>query len=151
VKVIVGDGFVPFVDERDFGTARMLAEALAARGHEVEAVRLPRGEDAVRSSVAARLTDVSDAGALLIAVGRPAHLLRHPRKVIWCDGEDFAASPKLRHGDRTAFAEARCVIAASPVARRAIVEWWDGEVLGGEGTGEANGAVDAASLTAALA
>jgi hypothetical protein len=131
VRIVVADGFAPFLDERSDGPAAELVSALRARGHEVELIRIPRGGDAARTELAARLTDVSDAGELLLAVGRPAHLLRHPRKVIWCEGEAFARADSV-DSDRAAFAEARTVIAASPPAREAVRGWWDGDLRGEE-------------------
>jgi hypothetical protein len=127
VRLVVADGFRPFLDERGTGPAQPLAEALRARGHEVDTIRIPAGGDDAQTALATRLTDVSDAGAMLLAVGPPAHLLVHPCKIVWCTGEDFS------HGgdhpaDHAGFDEARAVVADSPQAHGLVREWWPGTI-----------------------
>ena len=91
-------------------------------GHDVDAIRIPfdPDPDALWTQLLAfRLTDVSDAGELLIATGTPCHLLRHPRKVLWLAehypwiDDRSAALDSLRAADRQACGEATAAFAVS--------------------------------------
>ena len=98
MRVVVASAYAPFGD-RD-GRADELAARLRAAGHVVEQVWLPVDPDPARSverDLGAALTDVSHAGEVLIAVRAPAHLLRHPHKIVWlpeAGGTDAGASAR---------------------------------------------------------
>lgn len=141
MRIVVANTYVPLrPDDRDLLAARV-AEALSALGHEAERVRIPFAEDpetVLEQILALRLTEVSDEGELMIAVGAHAHLLRHHRKVLWLDlwGAEYASwsegepraldhrESRLRQAvltaDRVAISEARRVLAASPTAHERI-------------------------------
>lgn len=73
------------------GRADALAGALRGAGHVVEQVWLPVDPDPahrVERDLAVTLIDVSDAGEILIAVRGPAHLLRHPRRLVWLEPDE---------------------------------------------------------------
>ncbi len=131
MRIAIAEGVVPFSERADAAPPQRLADALRSSGHQVELIRLPVEDDPLRSALATRLTDVSDVGEVLVALGPPAHLLAHPRKVIWWAAERGVggSSAKLIAADRAAFAEARRVIAATAEARSRILERWDGEVV----------------------
>ena len=71
--------------------------------------------------LAFRLTDISDVGEVFVATATPAHLLRHPRKVLWLTehypwiDDESAAFRSLRTADRRACAEATAAFAISPI------------------------------------
>ncbi|HEY1715421.1 MAG TPA: hypothetical protein VGG07_21135 [Solirubrobacteraceae bacterium] len=91
MRIVVASAYVPFGD-RD-GHADELAGRLRAAGHVVEQIWLPVDSDPARHverELTVALTDVSDAGDMLIAVRPPAHLLRHPRKVVWLQDSERA-------------------------------------------------------------
>jgi glycosyltransferase involved in cell wall biosynthesis len=86
MRFILASTFVPFIN----GGARFIVEWLEAKlvehGHEVERFYLPFVEtpdDLLRQVAALRLIDLSDAGDRLIAFRPPAHVLRHPHKILW--------------------------------------------------------------------
>jgi hypothetical protein len=92
LRIVVASAYVPFED-RD-GRADTLAERLRTAGHVVEQIWLPVDPDPARRverDLAVALTDVSDAGDVLIAVRAPADLLHHPRKVVWLTDGDVPA------------------------------------------------------------
>ncbi|MFZ1994347.1 MAG: hypothetical protein WAU75_09570 [Solirubrobacteraceae bacterium] len=100
MRVVVASTFAPFGD-RD-GQADELAGRLRAAGHVVEQIWLPVDPDPARRverELAVALTDVSDAGEVLIAVRAPAHLLRHPRRIVWLQEGDATGSGASAHTD----------------------------------------------------
>lgn len=86
MRVAVASSAVPFVPG---GASKIVADlvgALRERGHDVETILLPHGDDLDRTVdqlLAMRLLDVSHIGDRLIAIRPPSHLLRHPSKVVW--------------------------------------------------------------------
>ncbi len=77
-NVFVRGGATFFVD--------WLADALKARGHQVDTILLPVSEEPdalLEQMMAFRLIDLSQHGDRLITVRTPSHLLRHPNKVSW--------------------------------------------------------------------
>lgn len=130
MRIVVASARSPFPGPGALGTADELALALGVAGHQVEQVWLsvdPDPERAVQRRLAARLTDVSDAGEVLIALRAPSHLLRHPHKVLWFEGEVGSARPDAA-ADRVGVAEARRVIATSLAGRRQLRSVAAGEV-----------------------
>ena len=70
----------------------------------------------VQRDLAVALTDVSDAGELLITVRAPSHLLRHPNKVVWFEPDPLdqpASSDRATSIDQAALADARRVFSTS--------------------------------------
>jgi hypothetical protein len=123
MRVIVASTFAPLSSERADRLAGELAEALAERGHDVERVRIPfvnRQEHLLEQMLAMRLTDISDDGDLLIALGVSAHLLRHQRKVVWLvDGPEsdaWFARTGLNSYDQQVMLLRDAVIAADELA-----------------------------------
>jgi glycosyltransferase involved in cell wall biosynthesis len=137
VRIIVASAIVPFSDDRARRIARELAAKLRWAGNEVDVLELPFWSDwptVPDQMLALRLTDVSGAD-LLIAVGTPAHLLRHSHKVLWFishdrDANDLWGTPhgdipdtpegrqvrdSIMRVDATALAEARRVFTVSRV------------------------------------
>jgi hypothetical protein len=130
VRILVANTYAPLELDGREAAAASLADALAALGHETERVRIPFAEDSktvLEQILALRLTEISDEGELLIAVGTRAHLLRHRRKVLWLGQGDAeratwnGTSPRatdellaaLRSADRLALAEAERVFAVT--------------------------------------
>jgi glycosyltransferase involved in cell wall biosynthesis len=62
------------------------AEALTARGHDVEVLSVPfddNPEHLVEQIVGLRRLPVADAGEVMVTVRWPAHMAVHPRKIAW--------------------------------------------------------------------
>lgn len=86
MKVIVATSFSPFVRGGATLIVDWLAATLAEHGHDVETLRFPFSDDPsqiLEESLAFRLIDLSQHGDRLITIRTPAHLLPHPRKVVW--------------------------------------------------------------------
>lgn len=86
MRVIVATTFTPFISGGGEKIAADLAHVLRDRGHEVESVSIPflsNPPEMPEQMLALRLTDLTDAGDLLIALRTPSYLLRHPNKVLW--------------------------------------------------------------------
>src|SRR5688572_13629685 len=85
MRIILASSFVPFIH----GGARFIVEwletKLCERGHEVERFYLPfvDNSDLLEQIAAYRLLDLSSHGDVLVAFRPPAHVLRHPNKVLW--------------------------------------------------------------------
>jgi glycosyltransferase involved in cell wall biosynthesis len=86
MKIVIATSFVPFV----YGGLRFyvewLEDKLKEAGHEVERYYLPFVDDPasiLEQTAAFRLIDLTDAGDRLIAVRPPAHVIRHPHKILW--------------------------------------------------------------------
>lgn len=86
MKLIIATSVTPFVEGGATYIVDSLRATLAERGHEVETLRFPVSErypELLDQLLAFRLLDLSEHGDRLIAIRTPAHLLRHPRKVVW--------------------------------------------------------------------
>ncbi len=86
MRFVLASTFVPFVNGGARFIVEWLEQKLLEHGHEVERFYLPFVEtpDSLMTQVAAlRLIDLSDAGDRLIAFRPPAHVLRHPHKILW--------------------------------------------------------------------
>jgi glycosyltransferase involved in cell wall biosynthesis len=84
--VLVASTYVPFVQGGGRIIVRDLAAALTDRGHEVDTIDIPfvsAWDEMLEQMLAIRLTDVSAASEVLIAVRTPSYLLRHPNKRLW--------------------------------------------------------------------
>jgi glycosyltransferase involved in cell wall biosynthesis len=91
MKVIVASSIVPLLRGGGLQIAHELVDALRERGHETDTLLLPHITDpdiVTDQLLAMRLLDVADAGDRLIAIRPPAHLLRHPSKVLWMIHQD---------------------------------------------------------------
>lgn len=86
MRVIIASTMVPFVQ----GGARFIVEWLETKlrdaGHEVERFYLPFDDSPellLQQAAALRLMDLSGSADRLIAIRPPAHLIRHPHKIVW--------------------------------------------------------------------
>ncbi len=88
MRVVVASARSPFADPAPPRPSVALARALRDGGHQVEEVWLPVDSDpgrAMQRRLSVRLTDITDAGEVMITLRSPSHLLRHPAKVVWFD------------------------------------------------------------------
>jgi glycosyltransferase involved in cell wall biosynthesis len=86
MKVIVASTVAPFIDGGATFIVDWLDTMLRRRGHEVDTLKLPFLSSAplmLEQMLSLRLMDVGDRADRLICTRPPAHLLRHPRKVLW--------------------------------------------------------------------
>lgn len=89
MRVLVASTFVPFVEGGGRMVASHLVDALRLHGHEVDTVEMPtiaRWDAVLEQILAFRLLDVSHDADVLIAIGPPSHVLRHPNKRLWLIG-----------------------------------------------------------------
>lgn len=135
MNIVLASSCMPFVRGGGRFIVDWLEEKLIEYGHQVEKLYLPfedRPDKLLEQISAFRLMDLSQAGDLLIAIRPPAHVLRHPRKVLWFIhhirafydlwGEPFAPPPTPANDavrralvalDNLAFAEAEAVFTNS--------------------------------------
>lgn len=122
MRVLIASPFRASFEPGQTDLGRALELAMRDHGHAVDTVRIPfhPDPDALWPQLLAfRLTDVSERNELLVAIGTPCHLLRHPRKVLWLTehypwiDDRCAALQSLRASDREACDEAIGVFAAS--------------------------------------
>jgi glycosyltransferase involved in cell wall biosynthesis len=86
MKIALVSSVVPFIKGGARNIVEWLAENLQDAGHQVEIVYLPFSEDppALFSQLSAfRSVDLTDAADLVITFRPPAHVVKHPRKVVW--------------------------------------------------------------------
>src|SRR5690349_4164004 len=86
MKIIIASSYVPFVDGGGRFIVEWLAQKLIEHGHQVERFFLPfidQPDDLLDQTLAFRLMDLSNYCDRLIALRPPAHVLRHPNKVLW--------------------------------------------------------------------
>ena len=146
MKVVVASAIVPVLK----GGGRMIVDDLVRhlreRDHEVEDVLLPSWNEPdllVEQLLAMRLLDLQGAGERLIAIRVPAHLIRHPNKVLWfihhqrqaydlwntayqgipagAEGERIRRA--IFAADALAFGEARAVFTNSKIVSRRLSEF----------------------------
>jgi glycosyltransferase involved in cell wall biosynthesis len=136
VRILIASTIVPFIDGGGRMIVRDLETMLGEAGHEVDVLWIPYDsswQHVPEQLLALRLTDVSDVADLLVTIRNPAHLLRHPNKVLWFihhhrsaydlwgtiyqDIPDTPAGHQVReaiiHADNEAFAEARRIFTNS--------------------------------------
>lgn len=86
MKVIIASTIVPFIEGGGTFIVDWLETMLAEFGHDVEVLKIPfvsTYRELPSQMLALRLLDITEHGDRLIAIRPPAHLLRHPNKVIW--------------------------------------------------------------------
>ncbi len=86
MRVVVASSEMPFVAGGASLLVDWLEHALRECGHDVEIFRLPFDQDPNRwleQYLAYRLLDLADTSDRLITLRTPAHLFRHPNKVVW--------------------------------------------------------------------
>jgi glycosyltransferase involved in cell wall biosynthesis len=138
VRVVVASTVMPFVDGGGTLILDWLEEALREHGHEVDVIRLPfrlHTEGMPSRLAGMRLFDVAEHGDRMIAVRYPAHVLRHPQKVVWFihhhrplfdmwstryrdvhdDAEGRTIREMIRHADNVTLGEARHLFTNSRV------------------------------------
>ncbi len=138
MKVVVASTVVPFVEGGGTFIVDWLGVMLRRHGHEVDTLKLPfrPGTRVVMEQMLAlRLMDVGEQADRLICIRPPAHVLRHPNKVLWfihhhrqvydlwdtpySDVSDTAGGRRYAHAiiraDEVAFAEARAIFTNSRV------------------------------------
>ncbi len=154
MDVAICSSFMPFVHGGGRFIVEWLEQTLAARGHRVERVYLPYvpGPETMFSQMTAyRMLDLAESADRLIAIRPPAHVIRHPNKVVWFihhfreyydmwdspdrpvpdDEAGRAVRDRLVEADTAGLAEARAVFTNSQVVagRLARYNGVDGEVL----------------------
>jgi glycosyltransferase involved in cell wall biosynthesis len=138
MKVAIASTVVPFIEGGGTFIVDWLAVMLQRHGHEVETLKLPfrPGTPVILEQLMAlRLMDLGDGADRLICIRPPAHVMRHPNKVLWfihhhrqvydlwdTPYRDVSDTPSGRRyaeaiirADETAFAEARAVFTNSKV------------------------------------
>ncbi|SPF50402.1 Glyscosyl transferase [Candidatus Sulfopaludibacter sp. SbA4] len=86
MKILIATSVTPFVEGGATYIVDSLAQQLETRAHEVEILRFPLSEkypELLDQLLAFRLMDLTQHGDRLISIRTPAHLLKHPRKVVW--------------------------------------------------------------------
>jgi glycosyltransferase involved in cell wall biosynthesis len=86
MKILIATSVTPFVEGGATYIVDSLSRQLEARDHEVEILRFPLSErypELLDQLLAFRLVDLTQHGDRLITIRTPAHLLKHPRKVVW--------------------------------------------------------------------
>jgi glycosyltransferase involved in cell wall biosynthesis len=86
LRIIIATSIAPFVEGGATFIVDWLDHQLRARGHEVETLQFPMSNaypGVLDQLLAFRLIDLSQHGDRLICIRTPAHLLKHPRKVVW--------------------------------------------------------------------
>lgn len=119
MRIVVASVTPPFGERGRL--ADDLAGLLRAHEHVVEQIWLPVDTDPerrIQRDLGVALTDVSDAGELLIALRPPSHLLTHPNKVVWFAPNN--PSDGLSNGDRVGLSEALCVFSACSAVRELL-------------------------------
>jgi len=121
LKILVASTFSSATDAGGGRAVANLARALRTQAHSVEELSLPFDPDPewiIEQMLAISLTDVSNAGELLIALRAPAHLLPHPNKVVWFQRHEVEVSDRIlrksvNSADRAALGQARRVFSTS--------------------------------------
>lgn len=86
MRIVIASSFVPFVRGGGRFIVDWLEEKLRAHGHQVEKFYLPsdeRPEVLLDTLLAYRLMAAAEGADRLITIRPPAHLLRHPNKIVW--------------------------------------------------------------------
>jgi glycosyltransferase involved in cell wall biosynthesis len=86
MRIVIASSFVPFIRGGGRFIVDWLEEKLRAHGHQVEKFYLPsdeRPEVLLDTLLAYRLMEATGGADRLITIRPPAHLLRHPNKIVW--------------------------------------------------------------------
>lgn len=86
MRIVIASSFVPFIRGGGRFIVDWLEEKLKAHGHQVEKFYLPsdeRPEVLLDTLLAYRLMEAAEGADRLITIRPPAHLLRHPNKIVW--------------------------------------------------------------------
>ncbi|TAL40905.1 MAG: glycosyltransferase [Salinibacterium sp.] len=86
MKVAIVSSFVPFIYGGGRNIVEWLVPHLEAAGHQVDVIYLPFVEtpDKIFPQLAAyRSIDLTDDADVVICIRVPAHVIQHPRKVLW--------------------------------------------------------------------
>lgn len=124
MRIVLASTFSSWTDGAHRRVFDDLATSLRGHDHVVDQVSLPfdrRPERMIEQMLAIRLTDISDAGELLITLRAPSHLLEHPNKVIWFEPHDGEMTDRLVRRsalatDSATFAGARRAFSVSAAA-----------------------------------
>jgi glycosyltransferase involved in cell wall biosynthesis len=123
MRIVVASAYVPFRHDRNARLVTELTAMLRRRGHQAEAVLLPyqpTDADPVEQALGFRLLDLSECGGTpidrLIALGEPAHALRHPHKTLWAVGSCRGKLEGLNRADAQYRCEARKIYYANQQA-----------------------------------
>jgi hypothetical protein len=120
MRIVVASAYVPFHHDRNARLVAELCATLRGLGHQAEEVLLPyrpTDADPIEQALAFRMLDLSDSGGSpidrLIALGEPAHALRHPHKILWVIGSRRGPHPGYDRADIVHRSEARQVYYAA--------------------------------------
>lgn len=86
MRIVIASSFVPFIRGGGRFIVDWLEDKLRTYGHQVEKFYLPsdeRPEVLLDTLLAYRLMDAAGGADRLITIRPPAHLLRHPNKIVW--------------------------------------------------------------------
>jgi len=133
MRIALVASIVPFVSDEDRTVLDRTASALESGGHHVDIVRLPvrhATPTLVPQLTAYRSLDLTDLADAVICFDSPAHLVQHPRKIVWhltrSSAVDSTASASLqdsvRHAESAALDEATRVFAGSESISRRLRE-----------------------------
>lgn len=146
MKIVVASTFVPTIEGGGTQIVRDCAATLAAHGHDTDIVTLPVWEtwDQLPGQIlAVRLFELSHTCDRLITLRTPAHMLRHPNKLVWFlhhhrgaydlwgtehqDIPDTAEGRQVRdmlhEADTLGLGEARRVYAISRVTQQRLMDF----------------------------
>lgn len=86
MRIVLASSFVPFVNGGARFIVEWLEQHLVEHGHQVERFYLPfieHQDHILEQMLAYRMMSIEDHSDLLVTFRPPAHVLRHPRKVVW--------------------------------------------------------------------
>lgn len=92
----------PFAETSSTTGMRRLEEELRQRGHLADCLRLPFSEESTETifdqALTLRLVSLEEHADRIVAFGPPAHLIRHPVKVVWATRAFLAPLPGVAAG-----------------------------------------------------
>lgn len=86
MKIALCSSYVPFINGGARNIVDWLQVSLSSAGHEVEIIYLPfidHPDVILSQTVAYRSIDLSDSADCVISFRPPAHLIKHPNKILW--------------------------------------------------------------------
>lgn len=125
MRIGIVSAAVPLREDDATRIGERLEEALHQAGHDVELILLPFSEvpgAQLVQRVAYRAMEFAQHYDLVVTLGTPAEVVRHPRKVAWLVGDPLAGEGRLLHraladacarASLTGLREARRVLAVS--------------------------------------